>query len=193
MTHTLLRIDASARHEGSESRALTQRIVDRLAPATVITRDLTVGVPLIDAEWLAAGWTPEDQRTDAQRNTLALSTTLIDELKAADTLVIGAPIYNFSIPASLKAWIDQIARAGVTFRYTENGPEGLLTGKRAIIAVASGGTQVGSDYDFATGYLRHILGFIGITDVQFVAADQLMVNEAASHAKADADLQAIAA
>lgn len=193
MTHTLLRIDASARHEGSESRALTQRIVDRLSPATVITRDLTVGVPLIDAAWLAAGWTPEDQRTDAQRNTLAISTTLIDELKAADTLVIGAPIYNFSIPASLKAWIDQIARAGVTFRYTENGPEGLLTGKRAIIAVASGGTQVGSDYDFATGYLRHILGFIGITDVQFVAADQLMVDEEASHAKADADLQAIAA
>ncbi|WP_292286740.1 NAD(P)H-dependent oxidoreductase [Marivita sp.] len=193
MTNTVLRIDASARHDGSESRALTQRILDRLAPQSVIQRDLATAIPSLDADWLAASWTPEDQRSDAQREKLALSDSLIAELKAADTLVIGTPIYNFGIPAPLKAWIDQIARAGVTFRYTEAGPEGFMTGKRAIIAIASGGTQVGSDIDFASGYLRHILGFIGITDVQIVAADLLMIDAEASHAKANAALETLAA
>lgn len=193
MTNTVLRIDASARHDGSESRALTQRILDRLQPEHVIHRDLAKAIPTIDGDWLAANWTPEDQRTEAQRETLALSDTLIDEIKAADTLVIGSPIYNFGIPATLKAWVDQIARAGITFKYTEAGPQGLLTGKRAIVAITSGGTQVGSEIDFASGYLRHVLGFVGITDVQFVAADQLMVDADASHAKANAALEALAA
>jgi FMN-dependent NADH-azoreductase len=193
MTNTVLRIDASARHDGSETRALTQRIIDRLAPQSLIQRDLAAAIPSLDADWLAASWTPEDQRSNAQRETLALSDSLIAELQAADTLVIGTPIYNFGIPAPLKAWIDQIARAGVTFRYTEAGPEGFMTGKRAIIAIASGGTQVGSDIDFASGYLRHILGFLGITDVQFVAADLLMIDAEASHAKANAALEALAA
>lgn len=193
MTKTVLRIDASARHDGSESRALTQRILDRLAPDEVINRDLAASLPAIDAEWLNANWTPEDQRSDAQRETLALSDTLIQEVKSADTIVIGAPIYNFGIPATLKTWVDQIARAGITFKYSESGPQGLMTGKRAIIAITSGGTQVGSDIDFASGYLRHVLGFVGITDVQFVAADQLAVDADASHAKADAALQALAA
>lgn len=193
MTKTVLRIDASARHDGSESRALTQRILDRLAPDEVINRDLAASLPAIDAEWLNANWTPEDQRSDAQRETLALSDTLIQEVKSADTIVIGAPIYNFGIPATLKTWVDQIARAGITFKYSESGPQGLMTGKRAIIAITSGGTQVGSDIDFASGYLRHVLGFVGITDVQFVAADQMAVDADASHAKADAALQALAA
>lgn len=193
MTHTVLRIDASARHSGSESRALTQRIIDRLAPEAVINRDLAVAMPAIDADWLAANWTPADYRTDAQRQTLALSDTLIEEIKSADTIVIGAPIYNFGIPATLKTWIDLIARAGITFKYSETGPQGLLTGKRAIVAITSGGTQVGSEIDFASGYLRHVLGFVGITDVQFVAADQLMVDAEASHAKATAALEDLAA
>lgn len=193
MTKTVLRIDASARHDGSESRALTQRILDRLAPDEVINRDLAASLPAIDAEWLNANWTPEDQRSDAQRESLALSDTLIQEVKSADTIVIGAPIYNFGIPATLKTWVDQIARAGITFKYSESGPQGLMTGKRAIIAITSGGTQVGSDIDFASGYLRHVLGFVGITDVQFVAADQLAVDADASHAKADAALKALAA
>lgn len=193
MTKTVLRIDASARHDGSESRALTQRILDRLAPDEVINRDLAASLPAIDAEWLNANWTPEDQRSDAQRESLALSDTLIQEVKSAETIVIGAPIYNFGISATLKTWVDQIARAGITFKYSESGPQGLMTGKRAIIAITSGGTQVGSDIDFASGYLRHVLGFVGITDVQFVAADQLAVDADASHAKADAALQALAA
>ena len=122
-----------------------------------------------------------------------MSDNLISELKTADTIIISTPIYNFAVPSTLKAWVDQIARAGVTFNYTENGPKGLLTGKKAIVAIASGGTQVGSDIDFASGYIRHILGFVGITDVQFVAADQLMVDAEASYAKADAALELIAA
>ena len=98
---------------------------------------------------------------------------LIDELKAADTIVIGLPVYNFGVPSGLKAWIDLVARAGATFRYTEAGPEGLLAGKRAIVAMASGGTEAGSAIDFATPYLRHVLGFIGITEVELVRADRL--------------------
>lgn len=193
MTNTVLRIDASARRTGSESRKLADRVIERLSPGTVVTRDLGTSIPAIDEAWLGANWTPEGDRTDIQRDVLALSDQLISEIKAADTLVISTPIYNFGVPASLKAWVDQIARAGLTFNYTENGPKGLLTGKRAIITVASGGTQVGSDIDFASGYLTHIMGFIGITDVQIVAADQLMVDADASHAKADAALEALAA
>jgi FMN-dependent NADH-azoreductase len=193
MTHTVLRIDASARRTGSESRKLADRVIERLSPDTVVTRDLGTSIPAIDEPWLAANWTPENDRTDAQRDLLALSDHLISEIQSADTLVISTPIYNFGIPSSLKAWVDQIARAGITFRYTENGPEGLLQGKRAIIAIASGGTQVGSDIDWASGYLKHIMEFIGITDVQFVAADRLMVDADASHAKADAALEALAA
>ena len=111
---------------------------------------------------------------------LALSNALVAELQAADVIVIGAPVYNFGVPAAFKAWIDQVARAGLTFKYTEYGPKGLLEGKRAIVAVASGGTEVGSDIDFATGYIRHVLGFIGIEDVVFVAADKLTVDAEAS-------------
>ena len=141
MTQTVLRIDASARRTGSESRKLADRIIERLAAETVIARDLLQAPPAIDEAWLAANWTPEADRSDAQRETLALSDQLIAEIKAADTLVISTPIYNFGIPASLKAWIDQIARAGLTFNYTPNGPVGLMEGKRAVIAIASGGTD----------------------------------------------------
>jgi FMN-dependent NADH-azoreductase len=128
---------------------------------------------LLGAAWLAANFTLADDRTDVQRETLALSDSLITEIKQADTIVIGSPVYNFSVPAVLKAWIDQIARVGVTFKYTPDGPVGLLSGKRAIIVIASGGTPVGSNIDYASGYLKHIMGFIGITDVTIIAADAL--------------------
>lgn len=176
MTHSILRIDASARRDGSVSRDLADRLLARFPDATVTTRDLAPGLPLIDETWIGANFTPEADRTDEQRATLALSDTLIAEVIAADTLVIGLPIYNFGVPATLKAWVDQVARAGVTFRYTDAGPEGLLAGKRAIVIVASGGTEAGSEIDFATGYIRHVLGFIGITDVSFVTADRLALD-----------------
>ena len=180
MPHSILRLDASARRDGSVTRDLTGRVLARFPQADVTTRDLADGLPLIDAAWVAANFTPEADRDAAQRAALALSDTLIAEVRAADTLVIGLPIYNFGVPATLKAWIDLIARAGVTFRYTEAGPEGLLTGKRAIVAVASGGTETGSPLDFATGYLRHILGFVGITDVSFVSADRMALDPEAT-------------
>ena len=177
MTATaILRIDTSARSSGSVSRDLTDRVIARFPDATVTTRDLAPGLPLIDETWVGANFTPAADRTPDQRAVLALSDELIAEVEAADTLVIGLPIYNFGVPTTLKAWVDQVARAGVTFRYTENGPEGLLQGKRAIVIVASGGTRAGSEIDFATGYIRHVLGFVGITEVEFVTADRLALD-----------------
>ena len=193
MTHTHLRIDASARRDGSTSRTLTDQVIDHLAPVETLTRDLADGLPLIDETWIGANFTPADQRSPEQAEKLALSDALIAEITAADTLVIGVPIYNFGVPAALKAWIDQVARAGVTFRYTDTGPQGLLTGKRAIVVVASGGTEVGSAIDFASGYMRHVLGFIGITDVTFVTADRMMADADAALAKANAQVEALAA
>ena len=192
MPQTLLHIDSSARLSGSTSCELTARIVEKLG-GEVIRRDLSTHLPLIDETWVNANFTPAEKRTEAQSAALSLSDTLIEEIRAADVLVIGVPIYNFGVPTTLKAWVDQVARAGVTFRYTENGPEGLLHGKRAILAVASGGTEAGSDIDFASRYMRHVLGFIGITDVQIVTADQMMVDADAAVAKATAQIDALAA
>ncbi len=176
MPRTVLHIDASARSKDSTSRDLSASIVERLKPDTTIRRDLTASLPQISESWIAANFTPADQRGDAQRDILALSDTLVGEIAAADTVVIGLPVYNFSVPASLKAWIDLIARVGLSFEYSETGPRGLLTGKRAFVAFVSGGTQLGSDVDFASGYIRHVLGFIGITEVEFISADQLAID-----------------
>lgn len=171
---TILRIDSSANLTTSTSRAATDQIVARLGGSDVITRDVAAtALPHVTQAWSDARLVPADKRTPEERAHLALSDTLIAELKAADTLVIGAPIYNFGVPAALKAWIDLVARPAETFRYTENGPEGLLSGKRAIVVMASGGTPIGSDWDYASGYLRHVLGFIGITDVQIVTAKDI--------------------
>ena len=189
MTHTVLNIQASARHDGSVTRQLSDKILTEIVADQTITRDLATGLPLLDAAWLAANFTLADDRTDVQRETLALSDSLITEIKKADTIVIGSPVYNFSVPAVLKAWIDQIARVGVTFKYTPDGPVGLLSGKRAIIVIASGGTPIGSDIDYASGYLKHIMGFIGITDVTIIAADALGNDADAKIAAANDDIK----
>ncbi len=176
MTHkSVLRIDASARKNGSSTRAMTDALIDQIAPETLTVRDVADGLPFVTEDWVGANFTDEADRSEDQKATLNLSDTLVDEIIAADTIVIGVPIYNFGIPAALKAWIDMVARARKTFQYTANGPEGLLNGKKAYILVASGGTEVGSELDFATGYLRHVLGFIGINDVTFISADQQMM------------------
>ena len=186
-TNAILRIDSSMRHTGSVTRALTDKLVARLraaAPlAEIIHRDLANGVPLVDEAWIGANFTDPADRDSVQRDALAESDRLVAELKAADTLVIGLPIYNFGVPAAFKAWIDMIARARETFRYTEAGPEGLLTGKRALVVVASGGVPVGSAMDFATPYVRHALAFIGITDVEFIAASEFVAGDAAAEAR----------
>ena len=172
----ILRIDSSAQTETSQSRRLSNRIVDGLhalgKSPDVTVRDLNKRLPQLDRAWIEANTTPIDDRTDYQRKTLALSDTLIAEIEAADTLIIGVALYNFSIPASLKLWIDLVCRTRKIFAYSEGKPKGLMTGKKAIVCFASGGTPFGSDIDFASGYIRHILGFIGITDVTFIAADK---------------------
>jgi FMN-dependent NADH-azoreductase len=193
MSRTVLHIDASARSKDSTSRDLSARIVERLNPETTIRRDLSTSLPQISEEWIAANFTPADQRDDKQRDILALSDTLVSEIASADTIVIGLPVYNFSVPTSLKAWIDLIARVGLSFEYSETGPRGLLTGKRAIVAFVSGGTPMGSDVDFASGYIRHVLGFIGITDVEFIAADQLAIDPEKAISAANSAVDSIAA
>ncbi len=193
MAQTVLHIDSSARLTASVSRDLTAQVVERLGAKEVIRRDLATALPLLDEAWIGANFTPADQRSDEQKALLAQSDALIAELKAADTIVIGAPIYNFSVPATLKAWIDLVARVGVTFSYSAAGPEGLLKGKRAIVVITSGGTEAGSDIDYASRYLTHVLGFIGITDVEIVAADQQAIDAEASLAKAQTAIAALAA
>lgn len=176
-TTRVLEVSASGRTAGSASRELTRDLIaalqDRHGNVQTVRRDLSEGVPFVDAAWIEANFTPDEARTNGHREALALSDTLVAELKNADILVIGVPIYNFSIPAALKAWIDMIARARLTFRYTKNGPKGLLEGKKAYLVVATGGVPVGSAVDFATPYLKHALAFIGITDVEVIAADKL--------------------
>ena len=188
----ILRIDSSAQTETSQSRRLSDRIIDGLhalgKSPDVTVRDLDKRLPQLDRAWIEANTTPNDDRTDDQRKTLALSDTLIAEIEAADTLIIGVALYNFSIPANLKLWIDLVCRTRKIFAYSEGKPKGLMTGKRAIVCFASGGTPFGSDIDFASGYIRHILGFIGITDVTFIAADKRFKDDQALiHADAAVD------
>lgn len=182
----VLEVNASARGAGSVSRRLVQDLIgalgDRYGSVQTTRRDLRKGIPFVDESWIEANFTAAESRSDKHRESLALSNSLVAEVQAADVLVIGVPMYNFTIPAVLKAWIDLIARARLTFRYTEDGPEGLLKGKKAYLVVATGGVPVGSAADFATPYLKHVLGFIGITDVEIVAADRLN-----SHAEESTD------
>jgi len=193
----ILRLDATINPAASVSRKLTDRILARLTAAhpaaTVTERDLSTGLPPIDAAWVGAVFTPAEDRSPEQTAIAALSDELIAEVKAADVLVIGLPIYNFGVPAPLKTWFDQIARKGETFFYTEAGPQGLLTGKRAIVALSSAGTKLGSEIDFASGYVRHMLGFMGITDVDFVAADAMVFDPEATMTKAEGEIDALAA
>lgn len=172
MTH-ILHIDASAHHATSVSRAASAQIVSDLG-GTIVHRDLAANpLPQIDAAWADARLTDPETRSEKDAARLLHSDTLVRELQQADTIVIGTPIYNFGAPASLKAWMDLVARPGVTFRYTQDGPEGLLKGKKAIVAVASGGVPVGSEIDFLSSHLTFFLGFIGITDVEIRAAKDI--------------------
>jgi len=175
---TLLQIDSSPL-EASISRELTREFIRAWKAAhpdgTVISRDLAVSAPKpLDATWIVSSFTDSASRTPEQRAVLDLSDTLIAELEQADEVVIGVAMHNFSIPASLKLWIDQIVRSGRTFSYSSSGPQGLLRGKKATLLTASGGvyeagTPAGA-MNFVDPYLKTVLGFIGITDVTSVAA-----------------------
>ena len=181
MSQQILRIDASMRKNGSYSRALGDRLIAQLRSqslSTVKVRDLADGIPNIDETWIGANFTDIAERTAEQRSVLSCSDALISELKSADTLVIGLPIYNFNVPAAFKAWIDQIARANITFRYGDNGPEGLLKDKKSYVILSSGGTQLGSDIDFISDYMYHISDFIDIKDVTMINSSGIGRNEA---------------
>jgi FMN-dependent NADH-azoreductase len=196
MSHlNLLEVSASGRQHDSVSRTLTGAVIAalrrRVADVEVVRRDLNDGIPLVDEAWIAANFTAEDARSAEQRATLAISDALVEELQRADVLVVGAPIYNFGVPAALKAWVDMIARARKTFRYTGNGPEGLLKNKTAFVVIASGGVAVDSPVDFATPYLRQALRFVGITDVHVIAADRLNTNAAESISQAHTQIESL--
>jgi FMN-dependent NADH-azoreductase len=174
----ILQINSSARAGNSYSTSLANSLVERLltqyAEATVVVRDLgRTPHPMLDEFALQAIFTPEEARTLEQRQRVALDDALIAEIQAADVVVLAVPMYNFSIPAQLKNWIDAVSRAGVTFRYTAQGPEGLLKGKRAIVVQTRGGIHRNLPTDSLTPYLQTFLGFVGITDVQYVFAEGL--------------------
>ena len=180
----LLRIDSSASIHDSITRRLGDVVEQRLArehPGLAVTRrDLAIGVEFVDQAWVEANLSDPDTRSAAQRARLAGSDALIDEIQAADAILLTVPLYNFSIPATLKAWIDQVCRARLSFRYTADGPVGLLADRPVYLVMASGGVGFGSAMDFATSYLTHVLGFIGIRDIRPVYAERTAVDPAAS-------------
>lgn len=197
-TPMILRIDSSGRQGKSYSRPLADRMVaglsGRLPDATVVTRDLTATVPpVVDEAWFDAAYTPEDDRGPEAKAALAASDEIVDEFLAASALVITAPIYNFSVSAQLKLWIDQVARFGRTFTYTENGPKPLGPDRPTYLIVASGGTKIDSEIDFATGYLRHVLGFVGLNTIHVIEADQLMAQAETKIPAAEAQIDELAA
>jgi len=184
----ILQINSSQRRAASQSTRLATRLVERLRDvdpeATVFVRDLAADPhPVLDEAALGALFTPAAQRTIEQAQRVALDDALIDELKAADIVVLGVPMYNFGVPAQLKNWIDAISRAGVTFRYTANGPEGLVTGKKVYVAVTRGGLYRNTPADTQVPYLKTVFGFLGMTDVHFVYAEGLAMG-AESEARA---------
>ncbi len=177
---TILRIDASMRRQKSVSRMLADEMVAALGarkPGTsIINRDLAAGIGIVNAAWIEAERTSEENRTPDQRALLAQSDALVAELHAADDIVIATPIYNFSVPAALKAWIDLICRDKITFSYENDVPRGLLSNKQATVIITSGGAVSGNEIDYATGYIRHILEFIGVRDVTIIDVTGLSKN-----------------
>ncbi len=193
----LLRIDSSARRS-SVSRQLTGKFVEEWRKehpkGEVIERDLaTTSLPNITDEWVQAVYTDAAALTPEQKKVLATSDELIEELRQADEIVIGAPMYNFAIAAPLKAWIDQVVRAGQTVLFAASGPKGILQGKKVYVITSRGGAfRPGSPterFDHQEPYLRHILGFIGLTDVKFIHAENQKLGEQGEIARAAAIAQ----
>lgn len=194
---TILRIDASMRRQKSVSRMLADEMVAALgarkSSINVINRDLAAGIGIVNAAWIEAERTSEENRTSDQRALLTQSDALVAELQAADDIVIATPIYNFSVPAALKAWIDLICRDKITFVYENDSPRGLLSNKRATVIVTSGGTLAGKDIDFTTSYIQHILGFIGVDDVTIIDVTGLAKNRSRVIADARKEISSVSA
>ena len=175
---TLLQINSSVFSTGGQSTKLADHFVTTWKKANptgrVVSRDLAANpIPHLGGETVGAYFTPAESRNEAQKAAIALSDELVAEIQAADTIVIGAPMYNFNIPSVLKAYFDHIARAGITFKYSEQGPVGLLTGKKVVVFSTRGGLYAGTPNDVETPFVRQFLGFLGMTDVSFVYAEGL--------------------
>jgi FMN-dependent NADH-azoreductase len=199
---TLLQINASIHNDSGQSSRLANQFVEtfraRYPHAKVLIRDVAAAepVPHLTGERFGAFITKPEERSTAQHAVVAYSDALIEEIKQADVVVIGLPMYNFGLPSQLKAYFDHIARAGVTFAYTEKGPVGQLTGKKVYVFAARGGQYSGTPMDTQTGYVRDFLAFLGMTDVQFVYAEGLAISpqsKEAGLAKAAAHIARLAA
>lgn len=191
----ILQINSSARSTGSASTRLADALVARVLAANpdaaVVRRDLAAEPhPVLDEPTLQALFTPAEQRTAEQAARIALDDALIAQVQAADVIVVGAPMYNFGITVQLKSWFDAIARANVTFKYTEKGPVGLLSGKKVLVGLSRGGLHRGNATDSQVPYLNTMFGFLGLTDVQYVYAEGMgMGPEAVARAQAQADAE----
>lgn len=179
---TLLQINASINNGNGQSSQLAKQFVaafrENHPDARVIVRDVAASepVPHLNAERFGAFIAKPEDRSAAQHAVVAYSDALIEEVKQADTIVIGLPMYNFGVPSQLKAYFDHIARAGVTFAYSEKGPVGKLTGKKVVVFAARGGLYSGTPLDTQTAYVRDFLAFLGMKDVEFVYAEGLAVS-----------------
>lgn len=197
---TLLIVNSSPRSNSVSRRLTRQFAADWIAGdpnGRTIERDLSDGtVPYLSEPWIEAAYTPELQRTPAQSNLLALSDTLIGEIMTADVILLGIPMHNFSVPASFKAWIDQIARAGKTFSYTAEGPKGLIPSNKKVVAILSRGGVYAPEgpqgaMDFQVSYLRQVLGLVGLTDVAFIHADRQGMGGQAAHLATENAIQQV--
>ena len=193
---TLLQVTSSLSSTDGQSSKLAQEFTDEWLAAhpgsKVIVRDLAHSpVPHLDSARFGAFLAKPESRTLEQQAVIRYSDALIDELRRADVIVLGLPMYNFGIPSTLKAYFDHIARAGVTFRYTDKGAVGMLTGKKAYVFAARGGKYLGTPNDFVTGYVLQFLAFIGIDDVEFIHAEGLALGKASVESSIDAARGAI--
>ena len=196
--NTLLKINASLFSANGQSSQLTERFAAAWQAShpgsRVVERDLAANpVPHLDGARFMAFVAKPEERSAEQQAVVDFSDALIAELRAADAIVIGLPMYNFGIPSQLKAYFDHIARAGVTFRYTANGPEGLITGKKVYMLATRGGVYAGTPQDSQTAYVRDFLGFIGITDLEFIYAEGLNMGDESKNAALAQAHQSLAA
>jgi FMN-dependent NADH-azoreductase len=199
---TLLQLNASINNGNGQSSLLANQFVaafrETHPEAKIIVRDVAAAeaVPHLDAERFGAFITKPEERSNAQHAVVAYSDALIAELQQADVIVVGLPMYNFGVPSQLKAYFDHIARAGLTYRYTDKGPEGLLGGKKVYVFAARGGLYAGTPMDTQTSYVRDFLRFLGMTDVEFVYAEGLAISpqsKEAGLARAVAEIARLAA
>jgi len=184
--NNVLVIKSSINGDNGNSSKLVNRFIEQLqakSEFSITTTDLYENelTHLTQAE-MGAWMTNADERTEDQKQLAAISDGYVAELQAADTVVVGLPMYNFGVPSAFKAWIDRVARAGITFRYTENGPQGLLENKKVIVLAARGGLYAGTPKDTQTNYVKDFFAFIGITDVEFVYAEGLAMGEESANA-----------